>query len=155
VKPIQEFNENDGILIETEQESQEIRELLHGMGMTLKINYSYLTWEPKTLPFVIYVKSGQYSDAEYAKANGFTLHPASDYMIKPGDEVEVKDFEDKTWFTNEFFVGKTLKGRLVCEDEEGQISSWDLIRKAPNPKAKAIAEIKKIAEENGIEVKIL
>jgi hypothetical protein len=77
-----------------------------------------------------------------------------DYIIKPGDEVEVKDFEDKTWFTNEFFVGKTLKGRLVCEDEEGQVSSWDLIRKAPSPKSKAIAEIKKIAEENGITVEI-
>jgi hypothetical protein len=74
-----------------------------------------------------------------------------DYIIKPGDEVEAKDFEDKTWFANEFFVGKTLRGRLVCEDEEGQISSWDLIRKSP--KAKAISEIKKIAEENGINLK--
>jgi hypothetical protein len=106
------------------------------------------------MPLVIYPSGGTESDVEYAKANGFTLHPASDYLIKPGDEVEAKDFEDKIWSKNEFFVGKTLRGRLVCEDEEGQISSWDLIRKFPNPKTKAIAEIKKIAEENGITVEI-
>jgi hypothetical protein len=155
MKPINEFTELDGILIETEQESQEIRELLHGMGMTLKINCSYLTWKPTTLPFVIYVKYGQHSDVEYAKANGFTLHPASNYIIKPGDEVEVRDTESMAWATGFKYVGKTSKKILVVEDKNGNVSVWDLIRKSPSPKSKAIAEIKKIAEENGIEVKIL
>jgi hypothetical protein len=154
MKPIQEFTEQDGILIETEQESQEIRELLHGMGLEWVDGRSYFNYFPSCFPFVIYPSRGTRGSIEYVKRFNRTLHPASDYIIKPGDEVEVKDFEDKTWFTNEFFVGKTLKGRLVCEDEEGQVSSWDLIRKAPSPKSKAIAEIKKIAEENGITVEI-
>jgi hypothetical protein len=152
MKPINEFTEQDGILIETEQESQEIREMFEGMGILTIMRRSFKEIITSYMPLVVYPSSGTYSSLEYAKKEQKTLHPASDYLIKAGDEVEVRDFEDKTWFTNEYFVGKTLKGRLVCEDEEGQISSWDLIRKSP--KAKAIAEIKKIAEENGITVEI-
>jgi hypothetical protein len=154
MKPINEFTEQDGILINNEQESQEIREMLHGMGKTWASGDSYVDdWSTdKGLPCFLLPKLGEWRYLRQLKNQ--VLHPASDYIIKPGDEVEAKDFEDKTWFTNEYFVGKTLKGRLVCEDEEGQVSSWDLIRKAPSPKSKAIAEIKKIAEENGITVEI-
>jgi len=74
-----------------------------------------------------------------------------DYIIKPGDEVEVSDFEDDEWYVR-CYIGKTSQGKFVTESKFGNVNSWKYIRKSP--KAKAIAEIKKIAEENGITVEI-
>jgi hypothetical protein len=154
MKPINEFTEQDGILIETEQESQEIRELLHGMGLKWCTGTSYLKYKPSYLPVVIYPKQGGNSREPWAKHNNLTLHPASDYIIKPGDEVEVRDGGGDKWYKS-FYIGKNKKGYFVTEDEDGYIESWKHIRKEPNPKSKskAIAEIKKIAEENGINLK--
>jgi hypothetical protein len=155
MKPINEFTENDGILIETEQESQEIREMLDGMGLEWQHKAAYIDWEPMLLPFVLYPSEGTYGSIDYAKKYNITLHPASDYLIKPGDEVEVRDGEGDEWHKS-FYIGKNKKGIFVTEDDEdGYVGAWKYIRKAPNPKAKAIAEIKKIAEENGFEVEIL
>jgi hypothetical protein len=155
MKPINEFTEKDGILIETEQESQEIREMLHGMGKAWITGYTYLDTFPDQLPLVVYPKDGQQSSIDWAKNNNITLHPASDYIIKPGDEVEVRDTESMAWATGFKYIGKTSKKILVVENKNGNVSVWDLIRKSPTQKSKAIAEIKKIAEENGIKVKIL
>jgi hypothetical protein len=155
MKPIEEFTEQDGILINNEQESQEIRELLHGMGLKWCTGTSYLKYKPSYLPVVIYPKQGGKSREPWAKKNNLTLHPASDYIIKAGDEVEVRDSNLGEWEGKFFYLCKTSKGRFVIEDNDGHATSWNQIRKAPNTKSKAIAEIKKIAEENGIEVKIL
>jgi hypothetical protein len=155
MKPIQEFTEQDGILINNEQESQEIREMLHGMGLKWYHKAAYIDWEPMSMPFVLYPKQGIDSYIEDAKNNNITLHPASDYIIKPGDEVEVRDTESMAWATGFKYIGKTSKKTLVVENKNGNVSVWDLIRKSPTQKSKAIAEIKKIAEENGIKVKIL
>jgi hypothetical protein len=153
MKPINEFKEDDGILIETEQESQEIRELLYGMGLKWNSGNSYLQFKGQSVfPIVIFPKQGSYT-IDFEKEDKRIAYPASDYLIKAGDEVEAKDFDSKTWYKKEYFIGKTLKGKPVCEDPDGIVNSWDQIRKAPNPKAKAIAEIKKIAEENGIDLK--
>jgi len=152
MKPISEFTEQDGILINNEQESQEIRELLHGMGFRTWIGISYLEGETSYMPLVIYPKQGTNSDINWAKHNNLTLHPASDYIIKPGDEVEVREEYDEVWYKR-FYVGKILKGGFVTENENGEVCVWNQIRKPPSPKAKAIAEIKKIAEENGINLK--
>jgi hypothetical protein len=152
MKPIQDFNEQDGILINNEQESQEIRELLHGMGLKWCSNLSFLDEKPSCMPFVIYPKEGQYSSKAHAEIKQKTLHPASDYIIKPGDEVEVREEYDEVWYKR-FYVGKILKGGFVTENENGEVCVWNQIRKPPSPKAKAIAEIKKIAEENGINLK--
>jgi hypothetical protein len=152
MKPIHDFNEQDGILINNEQESQAIRELLHGMGIEIIPYFGFFDWKPKNVPYVIYPKTKQCSTVEYAEQENITLHPASDYIIKAGDEVEVRDWEDETWWKR-FYIGKNKKGDFITEDKDGYLESWNQIRKAPNPKAKAIAEIKKIAEENGINLK--
>jgi hypothetical protein len=151
MKPIEEFTEQDGILINNEQESQDIRELLHGMGLKWCTNASFLYDKPSYMPFVIYPSSGTQSKLEYAKKEQKNLHPASDYIIKAGDEVEV--LWGGVFCNNHFYIGKNKKGYFVTEDKDGYIESWKHIRKAPNPKSKAIAEIKKIAEENGINLK--
>jgi hypothetical protein len=155
MKPISEFTKQDGILIETEQESQEIRELLHGMGLKWYHKAAYIDWEPMSMPFVIYPSSGTQSKLEYAKKEQKTLHPASDYIIKPGDEVEVRDFESLCWLAGFKYLSKTSIGKFAVEDmhDPDDITIWNQIRKNPNPKAKAIAEIKKIAEDNGINLK--
>jgi hypothetical protein len=153
MKTINEFTEQDGILIETEQESQEIRELLHGMGLTWFTRESYLIRTPNHLPYVILPKNNFSVDIDWAKKNNFTLYHATDYLIKPGDEVEV--LWGGVFCNNHFYIGKTKMGNYVVEDKAGDVFTRQRIRKAPNPKAKAIAEIKKIAEDNGIKVKIL
>jgi ABC-type uncharacterized transport system permease subunit len=157
MKPIEEFTEQDGILIETEQESQEIRELLHGMGLKWQNGDSYLELTILDIyPILLLPKKGYYFIGnDFKQVQDYNVHPASDYLIKPGDEVEVRDTESMAWATGLKYIGKTSKEILVVEDKNGNVSVWHYIRKAPNPKAKAIAEIKKIAEENGIEVKIL
>jgi len=152
MKPINEFTEQDGILINNEQESQEIRELLHGMGLRWCTGTSYLKDKPSYLPVVINPKQGGSSSEPWAKHNNLTLHPASDYLIKPGDEVEVSEEYDEVWYKR-FYVGKTSKGGFVTENENGEVCVWKHIRKPPTQKSKAIAEIKKIAEENGIDLK--
>jgi len=155
MKPINEFTETDGILIETEQESKEIRELLHGMGFRWHNGEDYVSYETLSVfPFCIYPRKGVYVLETKLKEND-TIHPASDYIIKPGDEVEVRDRDSNEWYNEGYFIGKTLKGFYVVEHEEGIPTAWHQIRKSTSQKSKAIAEIKKIAEENGIEVKIL
>jgi hypothetical protein len=155
MKSINEFTENDGILIETEQESQEIRELLHGMGLRWNSGNSYLQFKGQSVfPIVIFPKQGSYT-IDFEKEDKRIAYPASDYLIKAGDEVEVRDLGYNSWSKNAKFLCKTSTGLFVVEDTHGVASSWDLIRKAPNPKSKAIAEIKKIAEKNGIDLKTI
>jgi hypothetical protein len=157
MKPINEFTENDGILIETEQESQEIRELLHGMGLKWCDKAAYIYWVPMSMPFVLYPFEGTHGSIEYAKKLNKTLHPASNYIIKAGDEVEARDRDDYEWSGRFYYIGKNKVGRFVVENvhDSDEVLTWNKIRKAPNPKAKAIAEIKKIAEENGIDLKTI
>jgi hypothetical protein len=152
MKPINEFTEQDGILINNDQESQEIREMLHGMGFRWHNGEDYVSYETLSVfPFCIYPRKGVYVLETKLKEND-TIHPASDYIIKPGDEVE--GLWDDMWMNNENYIGKTLNGIYITEDKSGYIYKREAIRKAPNPKSKAIAEIKKIAEENGITVEI-
>jgi len=147
MKPINEFTEQDGILIETEQESQEIREMLHGMGYRWQAGSSYLQFKGQSVfPIFIFPKQGSYT-IDFEKQDNIIAHPASDYIIKQGDEVE------GSWGETWFYIGKEKRGNYIVEDKFGNIFKRKTIRKAPNQKSKAIAEIKKIAEENGIDLK--
>jgi hypothetical protein len=154
MKPINEFTENDGILINNEQESQEIRELLHGMGLKWYSEDSYLEYKGQLVfPIVIFPKKGSYT-IDFEKDDKRIAYPASDYIIKAGDDVD--GLWCDIWFDGETYIGKSKSGIFITEGiKSGNFYKRNAVRKAPNPKAKAIAEIKKIAEENGIEVKIL
>jgi hypothetical protein len=151
MKPINEFTETDVIRVDNEQELKEIQEMLSEYDMQLT-DYHCDIAVNIGFPFVISPVERKWQRVDMIEKGGrFTIHPASDYIIKPGDEVVVRDTESIAWATGLKYIGKTSKERLVVEDKNGNVSIWDLIRKSP--KAKAIAEIKKIAEENGIDLK--
>jgi hypothetical protein len=123
------------------------------MGYRWQAGSSYLQFKGQSVfPIFIFPKQGSYT-IDFEKQDNIIAHPASDYIIKAGDELEVRDCDYTQYARGAFYIGKTKKGVYVVEDKDGHVMYWSQIRKASNPKSKAIAEIKKIAQENGIDLK--
>ena len=152
MKKVTELKANECIHCRTKEEYDAIIDLLDKAGKRWKDGSKLddAGWRNYGEDVCLFPSDVSYYDVGYFRAEGFTIHPASDFIseFQWGDEVEVSD-DGKDWGLRRFVSMNPIECGFpfIAVTETGGSSSWKFCRK-PNPEREKIeAQIAELQEK--------